>query len=120
MPCSSASNKPPSTAPTFAFLGFPNPITAGTKGSVTITAKDAKGKTVTTYTGIMKITSTDTSASLPADYTFQASDKGVHNFADVTLNTPGSQSITATDSQNSSISGSQTAITVKPITSSAQ
>ena len=60
--------------------------------------------------------STDTSASLPSDYTFQTSDKRVHNFADAALNRLDSQSITATDIQNGSISGSQTAITVKPAT----
>ncbi|HKM60712.1 MAG TPA: hypothetical protein VJY36_07570, partial [Candidatus Bathyarchaeia archaeon] len=47
-------------------------------------------------------------------YTFQASDKGVHNFADVALNTPDSQSIAATDIQNGSISSSKTAITFEP------
>ena len=46
------------------------------------------------------MTSTDSSAVLPSDYTFQASDKGVHIFTKVTLNSPSTQTITVTDSQN--------------------
>lgn len=39
--------------------------TAGTPSSITVTAKDASGYTVTSYTGTVAITSTDASASLP-------------------------------------------------------
>ncbi|MGA2682091.1 MAG: hypothetical protein ABSF44_09875 [Candidatus Bathyarchaeia archaeon] len=109
---SSASTKTASTAANLVVSDFPNPVTAGMAGSVKVTAKDAKGKLVTTYTGTVKITSSDNQATLPKDCRFQPSDKGVYTFTDVTLNTTGSQSITATDSQNGSITGSQTAITV--------
>jgi hypothetical protein len=108
-----SSTKPTSTAVSFDVSGFPNPVKAGTSGSVTVIAKDNEGKTVTGYAGTVKITSSDNQATLPSDYTFRKGDKGVHKFTDgVTLKTVGSQSITATDSKDISITGSQTAIIV--------
>jgi hypothetical protein len=84
---------------------------AGNDFSVTVTAKDAYGNTATGYAGMVKITSSDNQAVLPSNYAFQASDAGVHSF-NVTLETKGSQSITATDTANSAITGFQTGITV--------
>ena len=41
---------------------------------------------------------TDPGIILPADYTFTAADAGVHTFSgEVTLITPGDQTVTATD-----------------------
>src|SRR5439155_6505061 len=52
-------------------------------------------------------TSTDPQAVLPANYTFTAGDSGSHTFTNgATLKTAGSQTITATDTTNVSISGS--------------
>ncbi|MGD0645192.1 MAG: hypothetical protein ABSA75_09830 [Candidatus Bathyarchaeia archaeon] len=76
--------------------------------SVTVTAKDADGNTATSYTGTVKITSSDSKAVLPANAGLTS---GVGSFT-VTLETVGSQSITATDTVTSSITGSQTGITV--------
>ena len=84
---------------------------AGNDFSVTVTAKDAYGNTATGYAGMVKFTSSDNQAVLPSNYAFQASDAGVHSF-NVTLETKGSQSITATDTANSAITGFQTGITV--------
>ncbi len=111
---SSSTTKTTPTATNLVVSGFPNPATAGAPGSFKVTAKDANGKKVTSYTGTVKITSSDSQAVIsPDDYTFQASDKGVRTFKNVaTLNTPGTQSITATDTQNNSIKGSQTEIKV--------
>jgi hypothetical protein len=50
---------------------------------------------------------------LPADYTFTADDGGVHSFS-ATLKTAGSQSLIATDTAASSITGTQT-IAVQPV-----
>ena len=50
---------------------------------------------------------------MPANYTFTAADAGTHTFS-VTLETAGTQSITATDSSNSALNGSETGITVQP------
>ena len=88
-------------------------VTAGTARSVTVTAKDALGNTVTGYIGKVHFTSSDAQAILPADYQFTASDAGTHTFTNgVTLRTAGTQSITATDIATSSITGTQSGITV--------
>lgn len=85
--------------------------TAGTAFNVTVTALDASGNTATSYTGTVHFTSTDSAAKLPADYTFSSSDAGVHTFG-VTLNTGGSQTVSATDTATSSITGTSGPITV--------
>src|SRR5208283_2057861 len=100
-----------STPQALAVSGFPSPTTSGVSGTVTVTAKDAGGNTLTGYTGTVHFTSSDGAAVLPADYHFQASDNGSHSFS-VTLNTVGTQSITATDTANATITGTQTGINV--------
>jgi hypothetical protein len=102
-----------SSAANLAVTGFTSPITAGTQGTVTVTAEDASGNTATDYRGTVHLTSSDTQAGLPANYAFTAADNGVHTF-NVTLTTAGTQSITATDAATGSITGSQSGITVTP------
>jgi hypothetical protein len=70
-------------------------------------ARDACNNIITTYTGTIHFTSSDPTATLPGDYTFTASDRGLHSLP-VTLGTTGNQSLTAKDTQNSTISGSAT------------
>src|SRR5712691_11801720 len=65
-----------------------SPQTAGSEFSVTVTALDASDNTVTGYTGTVSFTSTDGAATLPADYTFTANDRGSKPFS-VTLNHSG-------------------------------
>ena len=92
----------------FVVSGFPSPTIAGVAHTVTVTAKDAYGNTATGYAGTVKITSSDGKAVLPANAGLTS---GVGSFT-VTLKTAGTQSITATDTVTSSITGSQTGITV--------
>jgi hypothetical protein len=103
----------PGAAKTLAVSGIVNPYAAGSKHSVTVKALDAYGNVATAYTGTIHFSSSDTQATLPADYTFTASDKGAHAFASslspaLTLKTAGSKSVTATDMSKSTISGSMT------------
>ncbi len=98
----------PAPATHFAVTGFPSSVAAGVSGTVTVTAQDAGGNTVTGYTGTVAITSSDPRAVLPPNATLSG---GVGTFA-VTLKTAGTQSITATDTVTASISGTQTGITV--------
>jgi hypothetical protein len=100
-------------ASSFAVSGFPSPITAGTAGSFTVTAKKADGTTATGYTGTVHFTSSNWYSALPADYTFTAADAGVHTFSAV-LDMAGTQSLTASDTVTASITGTQTGITVNP------
>ncbi len=67
----------------------------------------------------MHFSSTSQSATLPADYTFLPADQGVHNFLGaVILRTARTQSITAADTANPSIQGTQAGIVVSPAAAS--
>jgi hypothetical protein len=70
---------------------------AGFATPVVVVALDASNHIVANYVGTVHITSSDGAATLPADYTFTASDHGRHVFS-VTFATPGKQTVTATDS----------------------
>jgi sugar lactone lactonase YvrE len=82
-----------------ATLTLPNAATAGTSISGQLTVNNP----VDTYTGTMTFTSTDPQATLPANYTFAASDKGAHAIT-VTLKTGGPQCVTATDTVDPTVS----------------
>ncbi len=92
--------------------GFPSPVLAGTPGSVTVTAQDANNNTTPLYGGTVKITSSDTTATLPPDHVFTVGDAGVHAFTVILNTTSGATSITATDTVTGTITGSQTGIVV--------
>jgi hypothetical protein len=78
-----------------------------------VTALDPFGNVATGYTGIIHFASTDNQAALPSNYAFTSNDQGTHTFA-ATLKMAGTQSLTATDTANSSINGRQTDIRVTP------
>ena len=96
--------------------------TAGTAMSPTVEVKDAYGNRVTSYTGAISFSSSDPQAVLPASYRFTSGsglDNGIHTFTNgVTLKTAGSQSVTATDTANGSVAGSESGIWVNPATTS--
>jgi outer membrane protein assembly factor BamB len=96
------------TATQLAVLGLASPRTAGVAGNVTVTALDQYNNTATGYAGTVHFTSSDGAAVLPANATLT---NGVGIFS-VTLKTAGTQSVTVTDTDNSSITGSQTGIVV--------
>ncbi len=103
-----------SQASSLAVAGFPSSIMAGSAGSFTVTALNADGSPDTSYTGTVLFTSSDGQAVLPANYTFTSADAGVHTFS-ATLKTAGAQSLTAADGF---VTGSETAIDVKPAAAS--
>jgi hypothetical protein len=99
----------PAAAVTLVVAG-PASVTAGQAASVTVTAVDQFGNTATGYTGTVDFTSSlFKGLTLPADYTFTAADGGIRTFT-VTFETSGSQELTATDTQNSGITGSITGL----------
>lgn len=99
-------------APTAVSFSISAPAaTAGNSFTITVSALDSTGKVLPSYTGAVSFTSSDSTAILPANYTFNANDKGVHTFT-VTLNRAGSQTVTATDS-TSGITGTVT-VSVSP------
>jgi hypothetical protein len=98
---------------THFFILVPPSIRTGSATPVVVVALDAANHIVPTYTGTIQLTSADSAATvggtaLPTSYTFQASDHGVHTF-EVTFNTNGSEAVTATDTTNSSLTGTVTA-----------
>lgn len=103
----------PGTVAGFGVTGFPTTVAAGTQGSFTVTAQDAYGNTVPTYVGTVVFSSNDPKATLPARYTFRSTDFGAHSFTAV-LRSAGLHSLTATDTANSAVTGSQTNILVGP------
>jgi hypothetical protein len=93
-----------------AVLAWPR-VEADDAIRVAVVALDSSNHLAPTYAGTVHFTSTDPSATLPADYTFTAADHGIHVFS-VTLATTGSQTVTATDTVDDSLTGS-VAVTVK-------
>src|SRR5205814_1387845 len=95
--------------------GSPTTLTAGNTISLMVTAQDQFGNTATGYTGTVHFSSTDAQAVLPANYTFVAADNGAHTFTNaVTHKTAGNQTVTATDTLTSTITGTSGTISVNP------
>lgn len=103
-----------------AVTGLANAV-AGTAQHPTVTAQDAFGNTTPAYRGIVHFTGSgddpafsfgDSGWVVPGNYTFTAGDAGSHAFA-ATAKTAGAQTLTATDTGTSMITGSQT-ITISP------
>ena len=108
------------TANTVELTGYPSGTTAGVSHTFTVTILDAYGNVDTSYTGTVEFSSSDNQSTpgsgLPPDYTFTTGaggDDGEHTFA-ATLKTAATQSITVTDTTNSSLTDSQSDINVLP------
>jgi len=108
----------PAAASSLTVAGLTNPDIAGMAGNFTVTAYDTYGNVATGYTGTVKFSSSDSQASLPANYTFKTGDAGKHTFS-ATLNTTGTESITATDTSTASITGTDSVTVVTAASTSA-
>ena len=97
-----------SAAATHFSVVAPASATAGTAFNLTVTALDQFNNTATGYAGTVHFTSTDGSATLPANSTLT---NGTGTFS-ATLKVAGNQTITATDTVTSSITGTTNAISV--------
>ncbi len=86
----------------------PPTATPGAPFDVTVTAQDAFGNTVTGYTGTVHFTSTDASATLPADAALVS---GTGSFS-ATLRTAGTHTITGTDTLVPGLAGTSDGIAV--------
>jgi hypothetical protein len=103
----------PAATSTFNITGTTGSDVAGSVFAFTATAYDAYGNTTPGYTGTVHFTSSDPQAVLPPDYTFTSGDQGTHAFT-TTLKSAGNQSITATDTINHAVIGSETGIIITP------
>ncbi|HVC98929.1 MAG TPA: hypothetical protein VND64_35015 [Pirellulales bacterium] len=92
----------------------PANVASGTAATLEVVALNASNQPARNYSGTVHFTTTDTAtgAAVPADYMFSAGDHGIH-FFQMTLDTTGSETVTATDTATSSITGSVT-VTVNP------
>jgi hypothetical protein len=101
-------------AATHFLISAPASVKAGVPFTVTLNALTAGGQVDDQYVGTVHFTSSDGAAVLPTpDYTFTKGDLGVHTFT-VTLNTAGSQTVTAADTKQKSITGTATVTVNSP------
>jgi hypothetical protein len=98
----------PGSATTLVVTPSAPSVPVGTPFTFTVTALDYTGAPATTYVGTVAITSSDSAATLPSNMTFTA---GVGTFS-ITFGTTGLQTITATDTSTSSITGTSPGIEV--------
>ena len=101
----------PVTSGTYFNVSAPTTATAGASIYVTVTAEGPSGP-LTGYTGTVHFTSTDHGklVALPGNYQFTGSSP-TQTFT-VTLVTAGNQTVTATDTSNSSITGTSNVVAV--------
>jgi len=84
--------------PVALFVGATSVATVGTPFGVTVRALDAYGNNANPYSATVGLSSSDPSATLAGPYAYLPADAAQHVFAGTILRTPGTQSITATDS----------------------
>ena len=98
---------------------------SGTSGNITVTSAAVASLNISapssvtagysfnvTITGTVSLSSSDPQAGAPITYTFTSADQGSHTF-DVTQDTAGSQTLTATDATESNVTG-QAIVEVTP------
>jgi hypothetical protein len=83
----------------------------GVAGTVRVQALDPAGFPASNYRGTITLTSSDPAATLPANYTFTADANGYVELP-VTLNTPGTQTITVRDTSNAALTAQITNLRV--------
>ena len=101
-------------ATTLEISGVPATVGNGVPFSLTVTIRDQDSNVFTGYVGTVHFTSSDATATLPADYTFTAGDAGVHTFAGLSMTTVGAQTITVTDTVKASLTDTVTATVLAP------
>jgi hypothetical protein len=92
----------PGAASKLVLSGLPTTLTAGGTVTFTVTAQDAYGNTATSFGDTVHFSSSDTQATLPADYAFVAADQGVHTFS-ATLQTAGTRTVKVTDTTRTTL-----------------
>lgn len=93
-------------------ITVPSSAVARVPISATVYARDLYGNVVTSYSGSVHFTSSDSAATLPADSTLSA---GTGTFNNITFRTAGSQTITATDTVTTTLTTTSNPVTVTPL-----
>lgn len=92
------------------FVAVTSIATAGSPFSTTVRAVDQWGNNSADYAGTVTLTSSDPAATLPAPYTYASKDTAQHTFTGIVLRTPGTQTVTATDSNGFSVTSPAIAV----------
>jgi hypothetical protein len=101
----------PGAAVVLLVTGYPATTNVGVANLFYVIARDAFGNTATGYRGTVSFTSTDTASQLPVKYTFTTADAGIHLFS-ATFETVGTWSLTATDTRDNDLTGTEDDIQV--------
>ncbi len=96
----------PAAASRLIIGGVPG-VTLGVPFSLTLSLVNAYGNLATGYVGTLHFSSSDSTATLPANYTFSAADAGQHTF-NITMRKPGNQTLAVADTRNSTLKSSVT------------
>ncbi len=90
-------------AKNLVFRNVPSSARVGQPFSIIVEARDSLGRLATGYSGTIRFTSTDSTATLPQDYTFNPiTDSGRKEFP-ITFGSPGDWQLVAQDVSNSSL-----------------
>jgi hypothetical protein len=87
------------------YIAIPATVSPDQPFTVTVTATDAGGGRDYNYRGIVRFTSSDDVARLPADYEFVEADGGAHTFTDVVFRQQGIQTLKVSDIAKPAITG---------------
>jgi hypothetical protein len=95
------------------------PITAGTSANLTVEALDQYNNRCSAgpnqYLGTVAFSTTDTQATVPANYTFTSGDAGIKTITgSLTMKTRGVHSVTVRDILDNNITGTEEGVIVKP------
>jgi hypothetical protein len=94
------------------FLAATSVATVGTPFSALVRAVDQFGNNSNDYVGTVTFSSSDPTATLPAPFAFGPTNVGQHTFTGLVLHTPGTQTLTVTDSNGYTVTSGP--ITVNP------
>jgi parallel beta-helix repeat protein len=104
----------PGPATQFVVKGLVTPGGMGDEQLFSVLALDANQNIAVGYRGTVRFSSTDSSATLPASYTFTAADSGQKTFR-IRFNSKSTHTVTATDAGNSSIKGTHAPVVINNI-----
>jgi hypothetical protein len=103
-----------STVAGFTVRGFPLTDVVNVAHPVIVIAVDRYGNRVASYRGQVQLGVSGGTGSMPRPYTFTAGDGGAHIFSVTLTALGGNEMITAVDTSNSSLKGSEPGIDVVP------
>lgn len=94
------------TVETFEIEDLDDTVKVNQTINFTVTAQDSLDQTVPDYTGTVRFSSTDSNATLPDDYEFEAEDQGTHTFSlSLSFKTTGTHTLTVTDIDDTDVYG---------------